>query len=233
MKMQVDDIEFTLHRSNRKTADIVVERSGDIIVRAPDDIELERIKAAISDKSLWVYRALAEWEDLNASRPKRDFLQGESFLYLGRQYRLKYSDEASEPLMLKNGRWIVSEVLLELSGVPGVQKTFRDFYKAKGEKILSERVEYFASKVGVKHGQISVRELGYHWASCGKDAGLNFHWKVMMAPMTVIDYIVVHELCHLHHANHSESFWNEVDKIMPDFQARKDWLKYNGAKLDL
>lgn len=109
----------------------------------------------------------------------------------------------------------------------------RLFYIQKGETILAERVEYFAPKVGVKPGAISVRELGYHWASCGKNAALNFHSKTMLAPMTVIDYIVVHELCHLHHRNHTDAFWSEVDKVLPNYRERKNWLRSNGAALDL
>ena len=154
-------------------------------------------------------------------------------MYLGRNYRLKYSADTPKPLMLKNNRWILSEVILETMGILGIQKTFRDFYIQKGESILAERVKYFAPKVGVKPGAITVRELGYHWASCGRNAALNFHWKTMLAPMTVIDYIVVHELCHLHHRNHTDAFWNEVDKVLPNYRERKNWLRSNGAALDV
>ena len=192
MKKRVDDIEFTLMRSDRKTADIVVERTGDVIVRAPKGISEDRIEQAVSSRASWIYRALADWEDLNAKRPNRSFLQGESLMYLGRNYRLKYSADTPKPLMLKNNRWILSEVILETMGILGIQKTFRDFYIQKGESILAERVKYFAPKVGVKPGAITVRELGYHWASCGRNADLNFRWKTMLAPMTVIDLSLIH-----------------------------------------
>jgi predicted metal-dependent hydrolase len=75
--------------------------------------------------------------------------------------------------------------------------------------------------------------MGYRWASCSKTHGLSFHWKCMMAPPRIIDYVVVHELCHIHHRNHSALFWNEVDKVMPDYDERKNWLRNNGANLDL
>ena len=78
-----------------------------------------------------------------------------------------------------------------------------------------------------------MKEIGYRWASCGKNGQLNFHWKCMMAPPKVIDYIVVHELCHFHHRDHTDAFWNEVDKVMPDFTERKAWLRENGAALDV
>ncbi len=80
---------------------------------------------------------------------------------------------------------------------------------------------------------ISVKDVGFRWASCTKKNPLAFHWKCMMAPPKIIDYVVVHELCHIRHRDHSEAYWNEVDKVMPDFAERKDWLKRNGAGLDL
>ena len=80
---------------------------------------------------------------------------------------------------------------------------------------------------------VDVRELGNRWASCSKTGALAFHWKCMMAPQTIIDYIIVHELCHFHHRDHTEAFWNEVDKAMPDYRERKEWLRKNGAGLDV
>jgi predicted metal-dependent hydrolase len=78
-----------------------------------------------------------------------------------------------------------------------------------------------------------VIELKYRWASCSPGGALNFHWKCMMAPVTILDDIVVHELAHLIHANHTKAFWNEVDEVMSDFQERKEWLRANGAGMDL
>ena len=94
-------------------------------------------------------------------------------------------------------------------------------------------VAYFAPKVGVKPTGLDVRELGHRWASCSPSGKLAFHWKCMMAPLTVIDYIAVHELCHMHYRDHTDAFWNEVDKVMPDFRERKEWLRRNGAGLDV
>lgn len=233
MKMCAQDIEFTLLRSDRKTADIVIERSGEIIVRAPNAIDDERVSQAVADRALWVHRSLAEWESLNASRRKRPIAQGQGFVYLGRSYRLKFVDNAKVPLTLKNGRWELCERFVSDAGQAGARKAFRDFYIEKGQKIFGERVAHFAPKVGVPSGEIAVKELGYHWASCGAGGALNFHWKTLMAPQTVIDYIVVHELCHLRHRDHSDAFWNEVDKVLPNFMQRKNWLRDKGAGLDL
>ena len=94
-------------------------------------------------------------------------------------------------------------------------------------------VRYYAPKVGVSLKHIDVGDLGHRWASCSPKGRLAFHWKCMMAPPTIIDYIVVHELCHFHHLNHTDAFWNEVDKIMSGYRERKEWLKKNGVALDV
>lgn len=233
MKMCAQDIEFTLIRSDRKTADIVIERSGDVIVRAPEGVDDERVREVVAGRALWVHRSLAEWEDLNASRRHRPLVQGQGFAYLGRSYRLKFVDSTDVPLRLKNGRWELSEAFVAREGEAAARKAFRDFYTARGTQIFNERVQHLAPLVGVEPGEVVVKELGYHWASCGAGGTLNFHWKTLMSPQTVIDYIVVHELCHLRFRDHSDAFWNEVDKVLPRYRERKEWLRLNGAALDV
>jgi len=110
---------------------------------------------------------------------------------------------------------------------------FREYYVARGYERISKRVEYFAPKVDAKPRGVDVKELGHRWASCSPLGKLSFHWKCMMAPQTIIDYIIVHELCHFHHLDHTDAFWNEVDKVMPNYRERKEWLKVNGAGLDV
>lgn len=233
MKNRVGDIEFTLVRSTRKTADIVVERDGSVVVRAPKHVAAATIERAVDRRAGWVHRALAEWAELNANRSRRAIVQGSGVPYLGRTYRLKLVSDAVEALALRGGRWQVSEKLLASRGEAGVRKAFRDFYIDRGMPLLSARVDAFKHKVAVPTGKVSVRELGFHWASCGRAGALSFHWKLLMAPATVIDYVVVHELCHLRHRDHSQKFWNEVDKVLPRYRERKDWLRRHGASLDL
>jgi predicted metal-dependent hydrolase len=105
------------------------------------------------------------------------------------------------------------------------------YLAGKGQPRFNERINYFALKVGVRVTGIEVKDMGYRWASCGAKSVLNFHWKCLMAPPQIIDYIVVHELCHFHHRDRSNAFWNEVDKVMPDYRARKEWLRKHGASL--
>jgi predicted metal-dependent hydrolase len=229
----IKDIEYELVRSPRRTADIVIEPDGRVIVRAPEDTTTERIEDMIESKRLWIYKNLAKWRDLNATRVIREFRNGEGFLYLGRSYRLRLVSDQEEPLLLKAGRFCLRRDLVDQGEIPAAKAAFRHYFVRQGMERISKCVEYFALKVGVQAGKIDVRELGNRWASCSPTGKLAFHWKCMMAPQRIIDYIVVHELCHYHHLDHSDAFWNEVDKVLPDFHERKEWLRRNGAAMDL
>lgn len=226
-------IAYEIVRSQRSTADIIIERDGSVVVRAPKWADDERIENIVESKHYWIYKGLAEWRDLNATHVLREYTSGEGFLYLGRGYRLLLVGEQDAPLQLKNGRFSLRRDLVEGGEIAAAQTAFRDFYVAKGLERLTARTEYYAPKVGVTPAGLDVRELGHRWASCSPAGNLAFHWKCMMAPQTIIDYVVVHELCHLHHRDHTDAFWNEVDKVMPDFRERKEWLRANGAGLDV
>jgi predicted metal-dependent hydrolase len=154
MKMCAQDIEFTLIRSDRKTADIVIERSGDVFVRAPMGVCDEKVREVVANRAMWVHRSLAEWEELNSSRRHRPLVQGQGFAYLGRSYRLKFVTESEVPLKLKNGRWELSEQFLAQQDDAAVRKAFRDYYTMQGQRIFAER------------GRFARRD-------CGKGAGLS------------------------------------------------------------
>ena len=224
------DIEYTLVRSRRKTASIYIERDGKVSVLVPEKLTIRQVEEVLESRRKWIYQSLAEWQDLNANRIQRDYVNGEGFLYLGRTYRLKLVSDLPEPLMLKDGYFCLRATK---GTAPDADAAFGEFYRVKGATRIPPRVAYFQAKMGVKSKSIKIMELKHRWASCTTNGNLNFHWKCMMAPLTIIDYIVVHELAHLIHANHSTAFWNEVDKVMPDFQDRKNWLRDHGAGMDL
>ena len=231
---KVDDIEYRLlPGSDRKTTDIVIERNGMVAVRPPKSFKPEQVDEVVRSKRLWIYRNLAEWRDLNASAVVREWVNGEAFLYLGRCYRLLLVDDQQKELQLKNGRFRLKRSLIERGGQEAAQNAFVAFYTDKGVSRIHDRLDYYAPKVGVKPAGLEVKDMGYRWASCSKKNELSFHWKCMMAPATIIDYIVVHELCHMHFRNHTEAFWNELDKVMPDYRERKEWLKKHGAAFSL
>lgn len=230
---QDNQIPYEVVRSRRSTTDIIIERDGSVLVRAPEWFDDDQVASIVESRQYWIYQGLAEWRDLNATRVLREYKNGEGFLYLGRAYRLLLVSDQDEALQLKNGRFTLRRDLVEQGEIAAAKTAFRDFYVTKGLERLRSRVDYYAPKVGVEPAGVEVKELGHRWASCSTSGKLSFHWRCMMAPQTIIDYIVVHELCHFHHRDHTGAFWNEVDKVMPDFRERKDWLRKNGAGLDV
>ena len=231
---RINDIDYILlPGTERKTTDIVIERNGLVMVRPPKDLNPEQVDAVVHSKRMWIYKNLAEWRDINATAVVREWVNGESFLYLGRSYRLSLVADQSTDLKLKQDRFCLKRSLIDQGGEAAAKKTFEFFYGTKGESRIKDLIAYYAPKVGVHPSGLKVKELGFRWASCTKNNLLQFHWKCMMAPPKIIDYMVVHELCHIHHRNHTDLFWNEVDKVMPDYRERKLWLKKYGAGLDL
>ncbi|MAX35783.1 MAG: metal-dependent hydrolase [Gimesia sp.] len=227
---QFKDIKYTLQRSQRKTASIYIERDGKVSVLVPEELSNSQVEELLEGKRKWIYRNLAEWEDLNATRVQRDYVNGEGFMYLGRSYRLKLVDEQESPLLLKDGYFCL---LSNNGSAPNADAAFKEFFREKGKNRIPQRVAYYQDRMGVKANVVKIMELKNRWASCTSDGNINFHWKCMMAPPSVLDYIVVHELAHLIQPNHTQTFWNEVDKVMPDYATRKEWLRTNGAGMDL
>lgn len=224
------DIRYTLKRSNRRTASIYVERNGQITLIAPMELSDQQIEKVLEEKRRWIYKNLAEWHDLNATRIERQFVNGEGFLYLGRSYRLKLVPKQEEPLLLKDGYFCLRA---DLRSGAKAAVAFRDFFRDKGLVRINERIDYFKARMDVEPKSVKILDLKNRWASWTPGGNLNFHWKCMMAPATILDYIVVHELAHLLYPNHSERFWNEVDKLLPDYGERKEWLRVHGAGMDL
>jgi hypothetical protein len=204
-----------------------VEPDGSVTVRAPRNINLDRINGIVDLKRPWIYRSIAELQELNKSKANRSLANGEGYLYMGKSYRLKIEKDLRRALSLSQGFFILDE-----SQTAKAKVHFINFYKEKGRKHITERVNYFKKKVGVEPKSIRIMELGNRWASSSK-TGLNFHWKVILAPKSVIDYIVVHELAHLKREDHSLQFWEIVESVIPNYIKRKNWLRLNGANLNI
>jgi predicted metal-dependent hydrolase len=219
-------IEVTVKRSKRKTLSIYVERDGTVSILAPDSLTDEELHQVVEQKKYTVHKHHAKWQELNAGRTSRKYVNGQSFPYLGRNYRLRIED--GKGLKLKNGYFVLGK-----SDLSNAKNLFADFYREKGLATVKDRVNTLAPRLGLCVGKIRVMELKNRWASCAASGNLNFHWKVSMLPLSIIDYVVVHELAHYKHQNHSAAFWNEIDKLLPDYRKRLKWLSQNGSKTEL
>lgn len=216
---------------------IAIERDGMIVVRAPRQAELVDIEKFISEKKIWIYQKLAQKKSLNREKPKREFVNGQGFLYLGKSYRLKIVDDAevksgssrqAAPLRLWRGYFELSE-----SKKADARNHFVSWYRKQIKKQLKERIPRYDMRIGVTVKGIRILDLGHRWASCGRNGTVNFNWRSVMAPAWVFDYILVHELVHLIERTHTDRFWRLVARVMPDYEEHARWLNENGADLDL
>jgi len=226
----IKGLDVTVKRSNRKTLSIYVERNGGISVLAPEHMQEKEIKDVLKKKEYLVQKHFAQWDILNGSRIEREFVNGQSYLYLGRNYRLRWvaNKEQNDPLLLKNGYFCLCR-----SEKSRAAQRFTEFYKAKGLEIIEKQTALYAAKLGIKYKHVRVIDLKNRWASCSDKKRLNFHWKCVMAPLSVLNYIIVHELVHFKYKKHNRKFWNEVDKVIPDYKAHLEWLRSFGASMDL
>ncbi|MBN2282209.1 MAG: M48 family metallopeptidase [Candidatus Marinimicrobia bacterium] len=227
--MKLEGINIKVEKTDRrKTVSIFIERDGSVRVLAPSTTSDEKIEEAVKARQYQIFSKLAKWQELNEGRVNRKFVNGQSFLYFGRNYRLSIVEKQDVPLKLIKGYLILDKNKLDKA-----DEVFRQFYKEKGKKKIEERLKLIAEKFEQKPTSIKVMELQNRWASWSPKHGLNFHWKCAMAPVPVIDYIITHEMVHLKYPNHSPEFWNELDKKMPDYKEYENWLKQNGVKMSI
>lgn len=225
--MKLEGIEIKIERTDRrKTLSIFIERDGSVRVLAPASSSDDIIENAVRAKQYQIFTKLAKWKELNQGKVNRQFVNGQSFLYFGRNYRLSIVENQEVPLKLSQGY-----LTLDKSKLTKAQDVFKQFYKEKAEQKIKERLKQIEEKFQEKPTSIKVMELQNRWASWTPKHGLNFHWKCAMAPVPVIDYIITHEMVHLKYPNHSPEFWNELDKKMPNFKEHENWLKQNGVKM--
>ncbi|MBS1764016.1 MAG: M48 family metallopeptidase [Bacteroidetes bacterium] len=227
--MILEGIDITIEKTDRrKTVSIFIERNGSVKVLAPITSSDEKVEAAVKSKEYQIFIKLAKWKEFNQGKVKREFVNGQSFLYLGRNYRLKLNENQDVPLKISGGFFHLDKKYLSKA-----DKVFKDFYRDKAEKKIKERMKLIEEKFQHKPTTIKVLELQNRWASWTPKNRLNFHWKCIMAPVSVLDYIITHEMVHLKFPNHSTEFWNELDKKMPDYREHENWLKQNGVKMSL
>ncbi len=220
-------INYELICSERKSIGITIERDGQVVVNAPTNLSVEEIEKYIHKKRVWIWEKLAIKNAMAENIIKKQFVSGESFSYLGRHYRLQIVDDNSD-LKLKNGWFILGNKKQKKA-----KEIFKAWYSEHLKIKIDERLETICKNANILKPDFRIMELGFRWGSCTKEGMLNFNYKIAMAPISVIDYIIVHELVHLKIHTHNDKFWKEVQKMMPNFQEKKEWLRDNGYFLDI
>jgi len=230
-------IDYYIEQSpSIKDVVITVDWTSGVLVKAPDPMDIYRVETVLRRKAKWVLRKLTEFREIQTLTTNREFVSGEKIPYLGRQYRLKVTAvDAEISVMFHNGRFIAS---VPRTSNPTwcqeqLRQAFREWYMTHGLAKIQQRMKLFAPRLGVHVSKIVIKDQQARWGSCTKNGTVNINWRILMAPMRIVDYVVVHELGHMIHADHSSEFWTVVGSVMPDYDARKEWLRVHGATLQL
>ena len=222
------DIEIEkIIRTKRKTIALQITDDAKLIVKAPFEVSDETIFRVVRKHISWITEKKKEIQSRDPKFSSKEFVSGEGFLYLGRYYKLEIVDGQEELLRFEN------KFYLSRSALPDAKKVFIDWYKKKAYEKISERVRFYSQRSGIKYNKVNITDAQKRWGSCSPKGNLNFSWKLIMAPLSVIDYVVVHELAHIEEKKHSKSFWVKVKIMMPDYEKYKNWLNENGYLLRL
>lgn len=215
-----------LIRAKRRTIALIIERDGSLTVRAPKRATLRDIEGFIHEKKDWIIRSREKMKAI-VEPPQKQYMDGETFLFLGQDYELRLVPPQRPALKFDGG------FTLGISARERGERMFTQWYKTQAMNIFSERVNHFAALRGFSPKQVKVNSAKTRWGSCSSNGTINFTWRLVMAPLEVIDYVVLHELAHLKIKDHSPRFWKLVETLCPSFKRQRKWLKDNGEKLNL
>ena len=226
------DFPIEIIRTERsKSASIEIE--GDTVkVTVPKNLSDQRIEELVKNRTVWIRQKLKIQTE--TIRPKdKEYVNGETFSYLGRNYRLKCLSGGSGETKLTNGYLTVC-LAKDASGaaVEGcMRQSLQQWYQARALEKLKEKTKRYSAILGVSPQSVGVKEYKARWGSCSSSGDVTYNWRIIMAPHHIVDYIVVHELCHLLEHNHGPKYWKHVKNVIPDYKECREWLKVNGEGL--
>jgi predicted metal-dependent hydrolase len=213
-------------RSKRKTIALIIRRDGALVVRAPLRAPEKFIREFAEKNSQWILKKQAQMRTVSTPVPKQ-YLPGETFLFLGREIPLEIV-KGQKPALILETRFKLAEAARETA-----EQAFVSWYRERAREILSERVQRLAGQNNLQYGKIRISSARTRWGSCSAKGSLSFSWRLILTPMEVVDYVVVHELAHTLVHNHSQKFWKQVERLMPNYREHKTWLRKNGQKVML
>ena len=220
--MPTPHIDEIIH-SRRKTIALIVQPNGKVIVRAPLHTSQRIILEFVKTKSDWLEETLVRVKKKHTTNPTLCFEEGGLFWYLGKQYPLSLVSTQTKIFSFRQGFFLKKDHL------PQVKSIFKNWYKQEARSILCERTQYYAQNYGFAFKKINITSAKTRWGSYSSRGSINFTWRLVMAPLEIIDYVIIHELVHTKVLNHSRKFWDQVEKYLPDYRKRRLWLKKNGV----
>jgi len=217
----MDDIPVhQVIRSRRRTIALIITPDARLIVRAPLRAPAAMIDEAIREKSGWIRKKIGEMQ----KRPQavgHSYTEGEIFWFLGRPYPLHIVDGASAAIERTDRLCVPSTIM------PDIRYGLQRWYMVEAHKEIHSRCMWFSMMTGCSPTSVRITDARQRWGSCNHKGGLNFSWRLIQAPLSIVDYVIVHELVHLRQPDHSLKFWAKVEALMPDYKRRRAWLREN------
>ena len=227
------DFQYEVVRTKReRTASVLIQENSVKIV-VPNHLSQKRIDELIQKRSAWIRRKLKQSAEIKPAKEK-EYVNGESFSYLGRNYRLRIIEDAkSGEVKLRNGYFEVSlpKRVKADRRIETIRSMLSQWYAEYALERLTEKTDRYANILKVRPKSLKVRDYKSRWGSCSSVGDISYNWRIIMAPHAVINYVVVHELCHMIEHNHSPQYWKHVERITPDWKEHRQWLRENGKQL--
>lgn len=216
MEIKVDKLVY----SKRKSIMLKIDSQGRLIVYAPVHTSKRKIQEILENSKDWIVRTRRKMLE-KIKNSSRKFVEGEKFLFLGKEYPLRIVKAQEEAIKFADGFWL-DERFLSIAEI-----LFRAWYRAQAEAILIPRIQELAKKHGFKVKKVKITSAKRTFGSCSSQGRINLSWRLVMFPKEVIDYVIIHELAHLQEHNHSKKFWCIVESMLPDYKIYRKWLKEN------
>ncbi|OCA86027.1 zinc protease [Bacillus sp. FJAT-27225] len=228
-----ETIGFDVIYKNRSTIGIYIDLYGNIEVQAPKGTSDASVLLIIEDRWDLILQRAREIKERVAGSMEKEYGQGGQFLYLGKSYPILISQDAD----IEKDNALFEEdklhVYVKEQNDESVKQALKRFYYQQCKALIEKRVKFYQSEFKTKPRSIRITDNNTNWGTCDSTRRLTFNWKLSMAPLEVIDYVVVHEMCHMVHLNHDRSFWRLVGKIMPDYEQHERWLAVSGWRMDV
>jgi len=210
-------------RKGRRKVSLFMQPELGLLVRAPRRFPLREVEAVLREEEDWIRRQLAWREEWLRRHPPRSYAGGETLPLLGEDWVLEPRREAGRRrarVLAREGR-----LILELPPEADAREVLEAWLRRLARRLVLARVEHWSALVGRRPVSITLRDTTSRWGSCSAEGNISINWKLVMAPAEALDYVVVHELCHLLHPNHSSAFWGEVERHMPGYRRPRRWLR--------
>ena len=226
-----ETIEYDLFYKNRNTMGIYIDAYGYVQVRVPKETPEERVLQLLEKKWDWVQRTTKEMKERMVGQKEKVYSNGEVFQYLGDNYPIEIVqdiDIKQDHVVIEGDKLII---YVKQHEDEIIKQALKRFYYQKCKALVERRIRIYQSNYKLKPRSIRISDNKNRWGTCDSNLQLTFNWKLAMAPLEVIDYIVVHEMCHMVHLNHDRSFWRLVGKMLPDYEERESWLAQSSWKM--